>query len=37
MNFSVDQTVDQNSLYITNRKGVYYYSRRIPKDLQKRI
>lgn len=37
MNLSVDQTVDQNSLYITNRKGVYYYSRRIPKDLQKRI
>ena len=37
MNLSVDQTVDQNSLYITNRKGVYYYSRRIPKDLQKSI
>ena len=37
MNLSVDQTVDQNSLYITKRKGVYYYSRRIPKDLQKRI
>ena len=33
----VDQMVDQNATYLTRRRGVhYYYTRRIPKELQKR-
>lgn len=34
----VDQMVDQNGTYLTRRRGVhYYYTRRIPKELQKRL
>ena len=34
----VDQMVDQNATYLTRRRGVhYYYTRRIPKELQKRL
>jgi integrase len=34
----VDQMVDQNTTYLTRRRGVhYYYTRRIPKELQKRL
>lgn len=30
--------VDQNATYLTKRRGVnFYYSRRIPKELQKRL
>lgn len=34
----VDHMVDQNATYLTRRRGVhYYYTRRIPKELQKRL
>ena len=34
----VDQMVDQNATYLTKRRGVHYYdTRRIPKELQKRL
>lgn len=34
----VDQMVDQNAAYLTRRRGVhFYYTRRIPKELQKRL
>ena len=34
----VDQMVDQNATYLTRRRGVHYhYTRRIPKELQKRL
>ena len=34
----VDQMVDQNATYLTRRRGVhYYYTRRIPKELQQRL
>ena len=34
----VNQMVDQTSTYLTRRRGLhYYYTRRIPKELQKRL
>ena len=34
----VDQMVDQNATYLTKRRGLhYYYTRRIPKELQRRL
>jgi len=34
----VDQMVDQNATYLTRRRGLhYYYTRRIPKELQRRL
>ena len=34
----VDQMVDQNATYLTKRLGLhYYYTRRIPKELQRRL
>jgi len=34
----VDHMVDQNASYLTRRRGVhYYYTRRIPKELQQRL
>ena len=33
-----DQMVGQNATYLTKRRGVHYhYTRRIPKELQKRL
>ena len=35
---TVDQMAYQNATYLTRRRGVhYYYTRRIPKELQKRL
>lgn len=34
----VDQTVDPISTYITKRRGShYYYTRRVPRELQRRL
>ena len=34
----VDQMADQNATYLTKRRSVhFYYTRRIPKELQKRL
>ena len=34
----VDHMVDQNATYLTRRRGVhFYYTRRIPKELQQRL
>ena len=34
----VNHMVDQNATYLTRRRGVhYYYTRRIPKELQQRL
>ena len=34
----VDHMVDQNETYLTRRRGVhYYYTRRMPKELKKRL
>ncbi len=34
----VDQMADQNVKYLTERRGLHhYYTRRIPKELQRRL
>ena len=33
----MNQTVIQNSSYLINRNGIYYYSRRVPADLHERF
>jgi len=34
----VDRMADQNATYLARRRGIhYYYTRRIPKELQKRL
>ena len=33
----MNQTVIQNSSYLISRNGIYYYSRRVPADLNKRF
>ncbi|MGB2463439.1 MAG: DUF6538 domain-containing protein [Candidatus Puniceispirillaceae bacterium] len=37
MSDSVNQTVIQNSSYLINRNGIYYFSRHVPTDLHKRF
>ena len=37
MNGTVSQTVSQNHAYLTRRNGIFYFSRRVPSDLQTRF
>jgi len=34
---TVSQTVSQNHAYLIRRNGIYYFSRRVPSDLQTRF
>ena len=36
-NHRVDQTVDHFGAYLFRKRGIYYYSRRVPKALQERL
>ena len=37
MNGTVSQTVSQNHAYLIRRNGIFYFSRRVPSDLQTRF
>ena len=34
---TMSQTVSQNHAYLIRRNGIYYFSRRVPSDLQTRF
>ena len=37
MNGTVSQTVSQKHAYLIRRNGIFYFSRRVPSDLQTRF
>ena len=37
MNGTVSQTVSQNHAYLIRRNGIFYFTRRVPSDLQTRF
>ena len=37
VNGTVSQTVSQNHAYLIRRNGIFYFTRRVPSDLQTRF